>query len=101
MNILPIKTNDVVDYQGEPYLVRSIRMTDQGFILDMNPIKSSSVTVHSSEVTIQDVAERTRRAKSIGLNNMSAKSIEVPSGLTTEEANKVLEQYMKMKANGR
>lgn len=95
MNILPIKTNDVVQYQGEDYIVNSIRMTNQGFILEMNPIKSDSVVAHSSEVTLKNPMERVSRAKAIGFSSES-NGVMLPAGMTADEASKILAAHRKV-----
>lgn len=63
---VPIKTNDLVKYNGDTYVVRSVKMTNAGPVLGISPVSKSDILVHSSEVSLADTAEKVYRAKSVG-----------------------------------
>jgi hypothetical protein len=98
MASIPIKTNDLVLYNGENYIVKSVKITDAGPVLEISPIAKSDIVVHGSEVTLADPSEKNYRAKSLGLyTSQSAKStlLDVPNGLTKQQSERILARYMR------
>lgn len=90
---LPIKTGDIVNSGGNKYVVRSVKLTSDGPILELLPITEEPVVMHASEVSLADNVEATRRGKSIGVENLPIKTrnmttkfmIELPDGITQEQ----------------
>ena len=100
MAFLPVKTDDVVLYEGLKYIVNQVQLTSDGPIVEMSPIKSEPVIVHASEVTLADSGESARRSKSVGLDDVATltdakKSLDIslPVGMTPEQAQTILRQF--------
>lgn len=102
---VPIKTGDIVNYGNTKYVVRSVKLTVDGPILEVLPIEENPVVIHASEVSLADNVEATRRGKSIGVENLPIKSskninmskfvIELPEGITQEQVYNALSSIFK------
>ena len=100
MAFLPVKTDDVVLYEGTKYVVNQVQLTSDGPIIEMLPLKSEPVIVHASEVKLADLGESDRRSKSVGVDDVAAlteakKSVDIslPVGMTPEQAQTIWRQF--------
>lgn len=98
MAFLPVKTDDVVLYDGVKFVVNQVQLTSDGPILELLPLKAEPTIVHASEVKLADAGETDRRFKAVGLveRTVEAKKsldITLPVGMTQEQAQIILRQF--------
>lgn len=97
---LPVKTNDIVQRDGVRYVVKGVSLTQDGPLLELNPIRETSTVVHASEVAFVDNEETVRRAKSVGMSAIKAQRMGnlpqaniIPDGMSADEAKAILRMY--------
>lgn len=66
---VPIKTNDIVIYNGKKHAVKNIELTDSGPILELTPLEIETEFVHASEIKLANSTELKSRIKSISGDN--------------------------------
>lgn len=95
MTSIPIKTNDLIRYSNELYVVKSVTLTEAGPVLEISPVSKSSIIVHGSEIALADSVENFHRAKSIGgiAKPVNKAEINIPKGMSKEQAEKILAKY--------
>lgn len=129
--MLPIKSNDLVDHDGEKYLVRSVQVTKSGVVLTCFKIlENEPVTFHADEIKLSttDAKDRARslrnsdtianandkqRAQTLAEVDESVKQDEaintvaeggqvvIPENITKSEAEEILKRFAKMKNGAR
>lgn len=88
--IVPFKTSDVVTYNGDTFVVNSVKLTDDGTFLELMPLKLQPVIALAGEVELFDASEKTRRVKAVTELPKSASikmsdNISVGSNLSKQE----------------
>ena len=97
---MPVKTNDIVIYQGVEHVVKNVQITPDGPLLDIRPIRTESQIVHASEIKLLDTDEADFRGKSIGLDKIDNTRVTLPTNVTPREARVVLDQLARTKQEG-
>jgi hypothetical protein len=61
--LVPIKSRDIVRYEGKLYLITSVKAVKSGGVVEMLPLGDRPMTVMADEITLansQEVYERAR-----------------------------------------
>ena len=67
--MIPIKTNDVIDYDGKKYVVGRIIISDGEPLAELNPVKSELKIVPVKSIKLMDEDEANFRIKSLVKKN--------------------------------
>ncbi len=97
---MPVKTNDIVIYQGVEHVVKNVQITADGPLLDIRPIRTESQIVHASEIKLLDADEAEFRGKAIGFKSADMDRVALPANVTPSEARVALEQLARSKREG-
>jgi hypothetical protein len=94
---IPIKTNDVVLYNGHPHIVKDVQITSDGPVFNILPVKNEPTIVHSSQIKLLDSTEAMTRGKAVGYKTADLNSIHLPDNITRAEAQRALQQLARTK----
>ncbi len=103
---IPVKTLDVVTYNGVLHVVKSVQVTPDGPLLDIAPVKLDSIIVHASQVKMSDSDEAAIRGKAVGYKSVDLDSdslhanpgsVSLPANVSAVEAQRILSQLSQSK----